>query len=57
MAKITDLLHDSQDLFLMNLTEMKGISGDLGEMRIPLKSDWKPVKKRPYRFNPLYKDA
>ena len=35
---------------------MKGIVGDLGEMKIPLKPDAKPVKHRPYRSNPRYKE-
>ena len=30
--------------------------GDLGEMKIPLKLDAKPVKQRPYRLNPRYKE-
>jgi hypothetical protein len=34
---------------------MKGIVGELGEMKIPLKGDDKPVKKRPYRLNLAYK--
>lgn len=34
---------------------MKGILGDLGVMKIPLKPDAKPVKQRPYRLNPKYK--
>ena len=34
---------------------MKGISGELGEMRIFLKLDAKPVKQRPYRLKPMYK--
>ena len=34
MAKITDLLHEFQDLFLTWFSEMKGILGDLGEMKI-----------------------
>ena len=45
MAKITNLLHEFQDLFPMNFAEMKGVSGDLGEMRIPLNLDAKPVKQ------------
>ena len=56
VAKITDLLHEFQDLFLTNLREMKGIVGDLGEMKIPLKPDARPVKQRPYRLNPCYKE-
>jgi len=35
---------------------MKGIVGDLGVMKIPLKPDAKPCKQRPYRMNPKYKE-
>ena len=35
---------------------MKGIIGDLGVMKIPLKPDTKPVKQRPYRLNQKYKE-
>jgi hypothetical protein len=28
----------------------------MGEMRIPLKLDARPVKQRPYRLNPKYKE-
>jgi hypothetical protein len=35
---------------------MKGIKGPMGEMRIPLKSEAKPIKQRPYRLNPKYKN-
>jgi hypothetical protein len=45
--KITELLHEYQDLFLTNFTDMKGIKGPMGEMRIPLKPDENPVKQRP----------
>ena len=44
VGKITDLLHEFQDLFLKMFVEIKGIFGDLGEMRIPLKSGANPVK-------------
>ena len=54
--KITYLLHEYQDLFPTNFVEMKGIVGDLGVMKIPLRSDAKPSKKRPYRMNPKYKE-
>jgi hypothetical protein len=50
--KITELLHEYQDLFPTKFTDMKGIKGPMGEMRIPLKPDAKPVKQRPYRLNP-----
>ena len=35
---------------------MKGILGDLGEIKIPLKLDTKPVRQRSYRLNPWYKE-
>jgi hypothetical protein len=35
---------------------MKGIKGPMGEMKIPLKPDAKPIKQRPYRLNPKYKE-
>jgi hypothetical protein len=34
---------------------MKGIVGELGEMKIPLRPDARPIKQRPYRLNPIYK--
>ena len=50
------MLHDYQDLFPTKFTEMKGIVGDLGVMRILLKEDARPVKQRPYRLNLRYKE-
>ena len=44
MAKITDLLHEFQDLFNTKFSRMKGILGYLGEMKIPLKPDAKLVR-------------
>jgi hypothetical protein len=35
---------------------MKGIKGPIGEIRIPLKLDARPVKQRPYKLNPKYKE-
>ena len=35
---------------------MKGIVGELGEIKNTLKSDAKPMKQRPYRLNPKYKE-
>ena len=56
VTNITDLLHEYQDLFPTNFSEMKGIVGDLGEMKIPLRPDAKPSKKHLYRLNPRYKE-
>jgi hypothetical protein len=35
---------------------MKGIAGDLGKMKIPLKLGAKPMQKRPYKLNFKYKE-
>ena len=56
MEKITDLLHEFQDLFPTKFIEMKEILGDLREMKIPLKPDTKPVRQRLYHLNPQYKE-
>ena len=45
VAKITDLLHEYQNLFPANLSKMRGIMGDLGEIKIPLRLDAKPIKQ------------
>ena len=44
VAKITDLLHEYQDIFPTIFSEMKGIVGNLGEMKIPLRPDAKPSR-------------
>jgi hypothetical protein len=35
---------------------MKGIADSLGPIKIQLKLDAKPVKRRPYQLNPKYKE-
>jgi hypothetical protein len=37
VESITKLLHEYSDLFPTTITEMKGIVGELGEMKIPLR--------------------
>lgn len=54
--KVTKLLCEYQDLFPTKITNLKGIIGDLGMMKITLKPDAKPVKQRPYSLNPKYKE-
>ena len=36
-------------------SEMKGVAGELGEMKIPLWPDARPIRQRPYRLNLVYK--
>jgi hypothetical protein len=55
ISKITELLHEYQDLFPTKFTDMKGIKGPMGEMNIPLREYARPIKHRPYRLNPKYK--
>jgi hypothetical protein len=55
IKKITELLHEYQDLFPTKFTDMKGIKGPMGEMKIPLRLDTRPIKQRPYILNPKYK--
>ena len=56
MTKTTKPLHEFQDLFLTKFTEMKGILGDSGEIKILLNPSVKPVKQHPYRLNLQYKE-
>jgi hypothetical protein len=44
MEIITKLLRDYSDLFPKTFLEMKGVEGELGEMKIPLRLDAKPIK-------------
>ena len=45
VKNIIDLLHELQDLFPTNFFEVKGIVGDLGEMKIPLRPNANLVKQ------------
>jgi hypothetical protein len=55
VESITELLREYNDLFPTTFIEMKGIAGELGEMKIPLRSEARPIRQRPYRLNPIYK--
>jgi hypothetical protein len=43
IESITQLLRQYNDLFPTTFTDMKGIAGELGEMKIPLKSEARSV--------------
>ena len=43
-----------QELFPAKFSEMKGIIGDLGVMKIPIKPDVKLIKQKAYRLNLKY---
>jgi hypothetical protein len=44
LESIIELLHEYNDLFPTTFTEMKGTVGELGEMKIPLRPDARPIK-------------
>jgi hypothetical protein len=54
MEKITELVCEYTDLFPTTFSEMKGVAEELGEMKIPIILDARPVRQRPYRLNPIY---
>lgn len=49
-------MQEYQDVFAKEFQDMKGIVEELGIMKIPLKPDARPIKKRPYRLNLKYKE-
>ncbi len=55
VSQITNLLYEYQNLFPTKFKDIKGIKGPMGEMKIPLKLDAKPIKQRLYRLNQKYK--
>lgn len=56
LDKFVELLHEYQDLFPTRFSYLKGIIGNLDIMKITLKLDVKPIKKRLYRLNAKYKE-
>jgi len=56
IERITELVHEYNELFPATFLEMKGITGDIGEMKIPLKLEARPIRQRPYILNPIYKE-
>jgi hypothetical protein len=44
VERITKLLHEYSDLFPTTFSKMKGLVGDLGEVKIPLKLEERPIR-------------
>jgi hypothetical protein len=42
---ITKLVHEYNDLFPTKFIEMKGIARELGEMKIPLRAEARPIRQ------------
>ena len=55
VERIIELLCKYNHMFPTTFTEMKGIAGELGEMKIYVKPEARPIRKRPYKLNPMYK--
>lgn len=56
MDNVTQLLCEYQDIFPTKFSDLKGIIGDLGMMKITLKPEMNPIMQRPYHLNPKYKE-
>jgi hypothetical protein len=55
LERIIELLQKYSELFPTTFTEMKCIARELGDMKIPIKPKDRPIRQRPYRLNPVYK--
>jgi hypothetical protein len=55
VESITELLCEYIDLFPTKFIDMKGKVGEIGEMKIPLRAEVRPIRQRPYRLNLIYK--
>ena len=56
IEKVADLLWEYHDLFLTTFSKMKGIAGDLSDMKIPLKPRAKTIRQRHFKLNLRYKE-
>ena len=54
--EIQIFLREYEDLFPNTFSELKGIKGAMGEMKIELKPRSNMVRHRPYRLNPRVKE-
>ena len=55
-TKIVNLLKEFQDVFARDYKYLKCLVHEMGEMKIDIKSDGQPVKKRPYKLAHKYKE-
>jgi hypothetical protein len=47
MNEVHILLQEYEEMFLKRFSELKGIEGAMGEMKIDLRTGSRPVKHRP----------
>jgi hypothetical protein len=55
MNEVHNLFPEYEELFPKTFSEMKGIKGSMGEMKIDLKPDSRPVNHITYHLNPRIK--
>ena len=55
-TEIVNLLKEFQDVFVKDYKDLKGLVHEMGEMKIDIKPDAQPVKKRPYKLAHKYKE-
>ena len=55
-AEIVNLLKELQDVFAQDYKDLKGLVQEMGEMKIYIKPDARPIKKRPYKLSHKYKE-
>ena len=55
-TEIVNLLKEFQDVFARDYKYFKGLVNEMGKMKIDIKSDARPVKKRPYKLAHKYKE-
>lgn len=54
ISQVVYLLKECENIFPSTFSKIKGIAGELREMKIILGPYGKPILKRPYRLNPKY---
>jgi hypothetical protein len=54
--EVVALFKEYANMFPQSFTKIKGIEGELSEMRIELKPKAKPIKKSSYRLSPHIKE-
>ena len=50
-TEIVNLLKAFEDVFSRDYKDLKGLVHEMGEMKIDIKPDVRPVKKRPYKLS------
>ena len=55
-TEIVNLLKEFQDVFARDYKDLKGIFHEMGELKIDIKPNIQPVKKRSYKLAHRYKE-